>query len=85
MQRRIVWCDAEANFQNLNNQDAVEKLIKNAARCNIDTLIIDIKPLAGEVLYKSKIAPRFKGTSESIIKVSILHLAAFFINFSTAS
>lgn len=58
MQRRILWCDAEANCTRLNNNLAVAELINKAKSANIDTIIVDVKPLSGEVLYLSKIAPR---------------------------
>ncbi|MHB1456977.1 MAG: alpha amylase family protein [Armatimonadota bacterium] len=58
MPRIILWCDAEANCTRLNNQLAVAELINNAKNANVDTIIVDVKPLSGEVLYLSNIAPR---------------------------
>lgn len=57
-QKRLLWCDAEANCHQLSTQAGVAEVVENAARANIDTLIVDVKPLIGEVLYISKYAPR---------------------------
>lgn len=62
MNRRILWCDAEANFTQLKDIASIANLINKAKAAKIDTLVIDIKPLSGEVLYNSSIAPRFKGS-----------------------
>jgi hypothetical protein len=42
----------------LSSQSGVIDLIEKACRAGIDTLIVDAKPLSGEVLYRSKYAPR---------------------------
>ena len=54
---RILWCDAEANCR-ASTVDGVTDVTEKACRSGIDTLIVDVKPLGGEVLYHSGIAPR---------------------------
>jgi len=57
-QGRILWCDAAANCRRLSTREGVEDIIEKASRARINTVVVDVKPLAGEVLYKSKLAPR---------------------------
>lgn len=57
-QGRLLWCDAEANCYRLPTRAAAADLVRKAKRANINTLIVDVKPLSGEVLYTSKLAPR---------------------------
>ena len=53
-----MWCDAEANCHRLADRAGVADIVEKATRANIGTLIVDVKPLVGEVLYNSKHAPR---------------------------
>jgi hypothetical protein len=57
-ERRLLWCDAEANCHRLSSESQVSEVVCKAKRAGMDTLIVDVKPLVGEVLYKSKHAPR---------------------------
>ena len=56
--RRLLWCDAEANCHRLSTREGVKDLVEKAQRARVETLIVDVKPLGGEVLYKSRLAPR---------------------------
>lgn len=63
-QARIMWFDAEANMWELSTRAGVADMVGRCKAANINTIIVDVKPLAGLVLYNSKIAPRvtvFKG------------------------
>lgn len=53
-----MWCDAEANCHRLSSRVGVADIVEKAKRASIGTLIVDVKPLVGEVLYASKHAPR---------------------------
>ena len=57
-QGRLLWCDAEANCHRLSTRAQVADIIEKARRAGINTLVVDVKPLSGEVLYTSKYAPR---------------------------
>lgn len=56
--KRLLWLDAEANCRRLADQESVADIVRKAANAGIDTLIVDVKPLGGEVLYLSELAPR---------------------------
>ena len=58
LQGRLMWFDAEANIWALSTRKGVADTIQNCKAANINTIIVDVKPLSGMVLYKSKIAPR---------------------------
>lgn len=57
-QGRIMWFDAEANMWALSTRAGVADMVGKCKAANINTIIVDVKPLAGVVLYNSKIAPR---------------------------
>lgn len=58
LQGHLLWCDAEANCARMADRAGVADIVGKAVRANVNTLIVDVKPLGGEVLYKSDIAPR---------------------------
>jgi uncharacterized lipoprotein YddW (UPF0748 family) len=58
---RLLWCDAEANLEYLTCRERVAETVRRCREANIDTIILDVKPLSGHVLYKSSIAPRIEG------------------------
>ena len=57
-QGRIMWFCAEANLEALSTRAGVADMVAKCKAANINTVIVDVKLLAGLVLYKSKIAPR---------------------------
>jgi uncharacterized lipoprotein YddW (UPF0748 family) len=70
-QGRVIWIDGTANIFRSVTQNGVKVLINNTtsiegvaaivSRCkaaHINTIVVDVKPLSGQVLYASKIAPR---------------------------
>ena len=56
--KRLLWCDAEANCRRLSTHADVSLILEKAKRAGIDAVIVDVKPLGGEVLYVSGLAPR---------------------------
>lgn len=57
-QGRVLWCDAEANCHRLASRENVAQVLEKAKQAKINTVVVDVKPLGGEVLYRSEIAPR---------------------------
>lgn len=55
---RVLWCDAEANCERMADRAGVAEIVRKAKRARINTLVVDVKPLIGEVLYTSRVAPR---------------------------
>ena len=57
---RVMWFDATANLETLKTRDGVARILDKCTTAKINTIVVDVKPLSGHVLYKSVIAPRFK-------------------------
>jgi hypothetical protein len=53
-----MWMDGTGNLDNLDTQVKVADIMEHCRRANINTVVVDVKPLIGEVLYHSKLAPR---------------------------
>lgn len=56
--KRILWCDAEANCRRMASREDVAEIVRKARAAGIDSLIVDVRPLGGEALYKSSLVPR---------------------------
>ena len=56
--KKLLWLDAEANCRRLSTRADVALVLDKAKAAGIDVVIVDVKPLAGEVLYLSEYAPR---------------------------
>jgi uncharacterized lipoprotein YddW (UPF0748 family) len=58
LEARVMWMDGTANLDNLDTQAKVAAVMEHCRKANINTVVVDVKPLVGEVLYPSKVAPR---------------------------
>ncbi len=59
MRRRILWVDAVANLQRTSDGHGIRRLMSVARAHGISTVVFDVKPTSGEVLYPSDVAPSF--------------------------
>lgn len=55
--RNILWFDATANFERFCHQDSITYYLSKSLDAGITDVVVDVKPISGEVLFKSKIAP----------------------------
>lgn len=73
LQGRLMWVDGSANVTRkimkngvitlidyTTTRAGVEDIVRHCKAAHINTIVVDIKPLSGEVLYNSKIAPRMR-------------------------
>lgn len=60
LEGRVLWMDATANLQRLSTREGVSAVFDRCKQANINTVVVDVKPLSGHVLFRSKIAPRLK-------------------------
>ncbi len=73
LQGRLMWVDGSANvFRKITKNGVVtqedytttragvEDIVQHCKSAHFNTIVVDIKPLSGEVLFSSKIAPRMK-------------------------
>jgi uncharacterized lipoprotein YddW (UPF0748 family) len=56
-QKNILWFDATANFKRFSTKDSITYYLEKSKWAGVTDVVIDIKPISGEVLYPSKIAP----------------------------
>jgi uncharacterized lipoprotein YddW (UPF0748 family) len=60
LEGRVLWMDATANLERLSNRDSVSAILDKCKQANINTIVVDVKPLSGHVLYDSSVAPRLQ-------------------------
>lgn len=54
---KYLWFDAEANFKRFASKDSISYYLEKAKSVGFNQVVVDVKPIYGEVLYKSKILP----------------------------
>jgi hypothetical protein len=60
LQARVLWVDGTANLNRVSTEEGIADLVENAAKAGFNTIVFDIKPISGQVLYPSKIAPKIR-------------------------
>lgn len=78
----FLYFDATANFARFTHKDSVVYYLQKAKEAGITDVVIDIKPITGEVLYPSKIAPvmtEWEGEYESGKKDTSWDMLSLFI------
>lgn len=58
LQARILWVDATANIARYNTEAKIVDLVRQIKDVGFNTVVVDIKPIVGQVIYPSKYAPR---------------------------
>lgn len=56
LQGRLLWVDATANLDRIMTPEGVRDIVTRARRANINCIVLDVKPVVGQVIYASKIA-----------------------------
>ncbi len=57
---KMIWFDATANFERLGSYDGIVKILDKCVDVGFTDIIVDVKPISGEVLYKSEFVPQMK-------------------------
>ena len=52
----MLWFDATANWERLNTREGIERILDLCQGVGVSDVIVDIKPVSGEVLFPSRIA-----------------------------
>jgi uncharacterized lipoprotein YddW (UPF0748 family) len=60
LEGRVLWMDGTANLELLNSRVRVAAIMEKCRRANINTVVLDVKPLSGHALWASRLAPRLK-------------------------
>lgn len=56
----LMWFDATANFERFSNPDSIDFYLKKIKELGFTDAVVDMRPITGQVLYKSKYAPLLK-------------------------
>ncbi len=56
LQGRVMWVDGSANIARITSREGVKDIVDRCKRANFSTIVVDVKPVIGQVLYNSKIA-----------------------------
>lgn len=57
-QARILWIDATANIDQYNSSAKIDALTEHIADAGFNTVVFDIKPISGQTVYPSRLAPK---------------------------
>ncbi|MBE3597802.1 MAG: family 10 glycosylhydrolase [Limnochordaceae bacterium] len=55
--RHVLWIDATANLPRTSSAEGLRSLLGRAREAGFTTVVVDVKPTSGEVLYPSRLAP----------------------------
>lgn len=58
LQGRLLWIDATANLDRVNTPEKIALLVDRIKNSGFNTIVFDIKPIVGYVMYPSKYAPK---------------------------
>ncbi|MEQ1821502.1 MAG: family 10 glycosylhydrolase [Fimbriimonadaceae bacterium] len=76
LQGRMMWVDGTANLDRVASDELVRKLVSNIKQAGFNTIVFDVKPISGQVLYKSKIAPKIESWRGRNLPIDFDPLAA---------
>ncbi len=65
LQARIQWIDATANLDRINSPEKVKAVVAQIKGAGFNSICLDVKPIGGEVLYNSRVAPKITSFSKS--------------------
>lgn len=58
LEGRVMWVDGTANLFWLIDRDKIRDFVHKCKTVGINTIVLDVKPISGHVLYHSQIAPK---------------------------
>lgn len=59
-QARILWVDGTANLDRVSDDAKVTALMRQVKAAGFNTVVFDVKPISGQVLYPSQYAPKIE-------------------------
>ena len=57
---KVVWIDAHANISRFKNKSNISYFLKKIKAAGLNTVVVDVKPVQGEVLYDSDFMTKCK-------------------------
>ena len=67
---KYLWFDAEANFERFSSKDSISYYLEKAKDVGFNQVVVDVKPIYGEVLYKTS-NPQLS-SSASFLRLNVL-------------
>ncbi|MBU2446955.1 MAG: family 10 glycosylhydrolase [Bacteroidetes bacterium] len=55
---KLLWFDATANFERLSYPDSIKYYLEKTKELGFTDVVVDVKPITGEVLFPSHVAPQ---------------------------
>lgn len=65
---KYLWMCGEANFDRFSNQDTISYYLEKAKQTGFNNIVVDVKPIEGKVLYKSKIVPELTCVDSLVVE-----------------
>lgn len=60
LQGRMLWIDGTANLERVSSEEKIVALVAKIAETGFNTVVFDVKPISGQLLYPSKFAPKIE-------------------------
>lgn len=60
-QPKMLWFDSEANFRRFSSKDSISYYLDRAKATGFNTIVVDVRPVQGDVLYDSDILDPLTG------------------------
>lgn len=76
VQARILWIDATANIDRYNSDDKVAALVDKVKSVGFNTVVFDIKPISGQVVFNTPLAPKLQEWRGKVLPVGYDPLVA---------
>lgn len=54
---KYLWMCGEANFKRFSDRDTITYYLEKAKETGFNNIVVDVKPIEGKVLYKSRLVP----------------------------
>lgn len=58
---KMLWFDSEANFKRFSSKDSIRYYLDRTKETGFNEIVVDVRPVQGDVLYKSKILEPLTG------------------------
>ena len=65
---KYLWFDASANFKRFAQKDSIDYYLDKAVEAGFNRIVVDVRPVEGEALYKSEILPEMTRIGETVVE-----------------
>lgn len=65
---KYLWMCGEANFDRFSDRDTITHYLEKAKETGFNNIVVDVKPIEGKVLYKSKLVPELTCVDSLVVE-----------------